>query len=66
MKNKFMELKTTDNTTVWINTNAVEALEEQQATARAPGHTKVYLGSYKFLILDQKPNDLIQKIQQAE
>ena len=58
-----MELKTTDNTTVWINKDAVEALEEQPATARAPGHTKVYLGSYKFLILDHKPDDVIKKIE---
>jgi len=66
VKKKFMELKTTDNTTVWINKDAVEALEEQQTTARAPGHTKVYLGSYKFLIVDQKPDDIIQKIEHAE
>ncbi len=60
-----MELKTTDNQTVWIRKDAVEALEEQPSTARAPGHTKVYLGSYKFLIVDHKPEDLLKKIDEV-
>ncbi len=59
----FLELKTTDNQKVWIRKDAVEALEEQPSTARAPGHMKVYLGSYKFLILDHTPDELIKKIE---
>lgn len=63
MKSLFLELKTTDNTVIWVRKDAIEALEEQPGTARSPGHTKVYVGAYKFLVVDQKPEQLIDQIQ---
>jgi hypothetical protein len=65
VKNEFLELKTTDNQVVWIRKHAVEALEEQPGTARAPGHTKVYVGAFKFLVVDHKPQELVAKIQEG-
>jgi hypothetical protein len=65
MKTEFLELKTTDNTILWVRKSAVEALEEQPGTARAAGHLKVYVGAYKFLIADQKPQDFIKKLEEA-
>jgi hypothetical protein len=63
MKTDFIELKTTDNTVLWLRKSAVEAIEEQPDTARAAGHLKVYVGAYKFLIVDQKPQDFIKKLE---
>jgi hypothetical protein len=61
----FLELKTTDNQVIWIRKSAIEALEEQAESARSPGHTKVYIGAYKFLIVDHKPQDLVNKIEEV-
>lgn len=61
MSESFVEFKTVDNQNVHIRKTAVDAVEEAPATVRAPGHVKLYVGAYKFLI-DGKLEDVLKKL----
>ena len=45
-----IEVKTTDNQTLFIRPDAVGAIEVVHPSARVEGHLKVYIGGYKFLL----------------
>ncbi len=46
----FVELKTTDNTNIWVRKEAVVVIEESPPSSRVEGHVKVFVGGFKFLI----------------
>ena len=54
MSSDFLELKSVDNTTVFIRKSAVNAFEVVPASARVDGHVKVFVGGFKFLINIEK------------
>ncbi len=63
MSQDFIELKSTDNTTVYVRREAVSAFEVIPASQRVDGHVKIFIGGFKFLIAIEK-DELLQKIAQ--
>lgn len=59
---KYSEFKTTDNQTVFIHHDAVEAFEVVPASARVEGHIKVYVGGFKFLVKEE-PEEFLRKLE---
>ncbi len=60
-KAKFIELKSTDNTVVYMRPEAVQAFEVVPASARVEGHVKIFVSGFKFLIQTEK-EELLQKL----
>ncbi|MGE0764436.1 MAG: hypothetical protein AB7N80_14265 [Bdellovibrionales bacterium] len=54
MNPEFMELKTTDNTTIYVRKDAVGAFEVVPPSQRVDGHIKVFIGGFKFLVVGDK------------
>lgn len=50
MGKKFLELKTTDNTTILVRKEAVCVLEESPASSRVEGHVKLFVAGFKFAV----------------
>jgi len=50
MNSEFLELKSTDSTTVFVRRNAISAFEVVPSSARVDGHVKIFVGGFKFLI----------------
>jgi len=61
MKPEFIELKSTDNTTVYVRKEAVSAFEVVPPSTRVDGHVKIFIGGFKFLIAIDK-DELLKKL----
>jgi hypothetical protein len=61
MKDEFIELKSTENQTIFVRKSAVGALEVAPPTTHVEGHIKVYVGGHKFLVQSEK-NELLKKL----
>lgn len=61
MSNSFVELKSTDNTTVYVRKEAVSAFEVVPPSTRVDGHIKIFIGGFKFLISIDK-DELLKKL----
>lgn len=59
---KYSEFKTTDNQTIYIHRDSVEAFEVVTASARVEGHIKVYVGGFKFLVKED-PEEFLKKLE---
>lgn len=51
---EFIELKSTENQTVYVRREAIGAFEVVPASAHVEGHIKLYIGGYKFLVQVEK------------
>ncbi len=61
MQSDFIELKSTDNQTLFVRRDAVSAFEVVPASQRVEGHIKLYISGFKFLVqADQE--ELIKKL----
>ncbi len=61
MKPNFIELKSTDNTIVFIRRDAIGAFEVVPSSQRVDGHVKIFVGGFKFSIsIDQE--QLLKKL----
>lgn len=58
----FIELKSTDNTTVFLRRDAIGGFEIVPPSQRVDGHVKVFVGGFKFSIAITK-EDLLKKLQ---
>ena len=54
MNKDYIELMTTENQPVYIRKDAVGAFEVVAPSARGPGHIKLYIDGYKFLVQIEK------------
>ncbi|MCC7403143.1 MAG: hypothetical protein IT288_01990 [Bdellovibrionales bacterium] len=50
MGKKYVELKTTDNTTIFVRKESVDVLEDSPASSRVEGHVKLFVAGFKFAI----------------
>ena len=48
-----VEVKTTDNQTLYIRPDSVGAIEVVHPSARVEGHLKVFIGGFKFLLKEE-------------
>lgn len=64
MKPKFIELKTTEGTPLWIKPEALTALEPTVASQRSEAHVKIYIDGFKFLIAEDK-EQIMKKLEAA-
>jgi len=61
VQSDFIELKSTDNQTLFVRRDAVSAFEVVPASQRVEGHIKLYISGFKFLVqADQE--ELIKKL----
>ena len=65
MKDGFIELKMTENQTIFVRKSAVSAFEVAHATTHVEGHIKLYVSGQKFLVQTDK-NDLLTKLNDQE
>lgn len=61
----FIELKTTENQTIYVRAEAVGAIEVVPASNRVEGHIKIFIGGFKFLIQGDK-DQLLQQLNQGK
>lgn len=61
MNDQFIELKSTENQTVYIRQDAVTAFEVVPASARVDGHVKIFINGFKFLVQIEK-DELLGKL----
>lgn len=59
--NEFMELKSTENQTVFVRPEAVGAFEIVPASQRVEGHVKLYVQGFRFLVQIEK-EELLNKL----
>lgn len=50
MASHYLELKTTDNTTIFVRKESVAVVEESPPSSRVEGHVKVFVAGFKFLV----------------
>lgn len=62
MSKEFIEVKSTDNTTVFIRRDAIGAFEVVPPSQRVDGHVKIFVGGFKFLIAIDK-DQLFKKLE---
>lgn len=60
----FIELKSTENQTIFLRREAIGAFEVVPASARVEGHVKIFIGGFKFLVQIEK-DELIKKLSQG-
>ena len=58
----YIELKSTDNTTVFLRREAIGGFEVVPPSQRVDGHVKIFVGGFKFLIAIEK-DELLKKLQ---
>lgn len=61
-KKDFVEVKTTDNQTLYVHPNHIGAFEVVQGSQRVEGHLKVYIGGFKFLVKEEA-EEFLKKVQ---
>ena len=59
--NTFIELKSTENQTVFLRPEAITGFEVVAASNRAEGHIKVFVAGFKFLVQIEK-DELLKKL----
>lgn len=64
MNKNFIELKSTDNTTIYLRPEAIGGFEVVPATTRVDGHIKVFVGGFKFLVTIEK-DELLKKLKEG-
>lgn len=64
MANDFIELKSTENQTVFVRRDAIGAFEVVEASNRVEGHIKLFVSGFKFLVQTQK-EELLQKLNET-
>ncbi len=57
----YVEVKTTDNQTLFVRNNAVDAFEVVPSSTRVEGHLKVYISGFKFLVKEE-PEEFLKKL----
>lgn len=62
MSKKLIELKTTDNQTIYVRPDAVGAIEIVPSSTRVEGHIKVFVDGFKFLVKEE-PEALMKKLE---
>lgn len=63
MSDPFIELKSTENQTVFVRASAVGAFEVVPASVRVEGHIKIFINGFKFSVQIEK-DELLSKLQQ--
>lgn len=58
--NEFIELKSTENQTLYVRPEAVGAFEVVPASNRVEGHIKLYVDGFKFSVQIEKDELLKQ------
>lgn len=58
----FIELKTTENQTLYIRRELVGAIEIVPASARVDGHIKLYMGAFKFSVTGEDKDSMLKKL----
>jgi hypothetical protein len=61
MNSDFIEVQTTENQPILIRKDQVGAIESVAPMARTPGHLRVYVAGYKFLLQISK-EDFLKKL----
>lgn len=61
----FIELKTTENQTLFVRRDAIGAFEVAASTAHVEGHIKVYVSGFKFLVQAEK-DELLKQLDGKE
>ncbi len=61
MPNEFVELKSTENQTLFIRREAVSAFEVVPPSQRVEGHIKLFIAGFKFLVQTDK-DELLKKL----
>jgi len=61
MNEGFLELKTTENQTIFIRPEQVGAIEVVPASQRVEGHIKIYIGGFKYTVQIDK-DELLRKL----
>lgn len=61
MTGEFVELKSTENQTVFVRPDAIGAIEVVPASQRVEGHVKLYINGFKFSVQIEK-DELLKKI----
>ena len=64
MTDGFLELKTTENQTIYIRPEQVGAFEVVPASQRVDGHIKLFIGGFKYTVQIEK-DELIKKLRAA-
>ncbi|MEZ4873436.1 MAG: hypothetical protein R2827_14600 [Bdellovibrionales bacterium] len=59
MSDNYIELKTTDNLTVWIKKDHISAVENVPGTTRSEAYVRVYVNGYKFNIKEKQAEDIL-------
>lgn len=57
----FIELKSTENQTVFVRPEAVTAFEVVPGSTRVEGHVKIFINGFKFLVKIEK-DELLAKL----
>ncbi len=61
MQDGFVELKTTENQTIYIRPDQVGAFEVVPASQRVDGHIKLFIGGFKYTVAIEK-EELLKKL----
>ncbi len=61
MSDNFIEMKSTENITVYIRADAIGAFEVVPASARVEGHVKIFVNGFKFTVQIDK-EELLRKL----
>ena len=58
--NEFIELKTTENQTLYVRKDSIGAFEVVSPSAHVEGHVKLFIGGFKFLVQGSKEEMLLK------
>ncbi len=65
MEDGFVELRSTDNSIVYVRPSSVSAFEVVTSSNRVEGHIKIFIGGFKFLIQIEK-EELLKKLNSTQ
>ncbi len=63
--NEFVELKTTENQTIYVRKDSIGGFEVVNSSAHVEGHIKLFIGGFKFLVQGNK-EDMLAKLSQGK
>ena len=58
----FINFRTNENTTVYIQKSAIGAIEDTQASQRAEGSTLIYTAGYKFRLKGETTEEFLGRL----
>lgn len=61
----YIEVKTTDNQTLYVRPEAIGAFEVVPSSTRVEGHLKVYVMGFKFLVKEE-PEVFLKKLEKLD